>query len=87
MAALTFVPQNPINVCGNTRERVYTIATTVADADTFTVTEFTSVLHAVFVPATNVTGNVALSGTGNRTLTFKMSASATSGGRLFVKGQ
>lgn len=86
MAALTLVPVNPIAVIGNLRRRTYTIAGTIADGDTVVITEFSAVLDAAFTPATAAGAGIAFSGVGNRTLTFKMTASATAG-RLVVVGQ
>lgn len=75
----------PLVVTGNIRLRVYRINAAVADADTAAIVEFNTVIGALFVPATAAGCGIALSGAGNRTLTFKLTAGVTNG-LLFVWG-
>jgi hypothetical protein len=87
MPAITLTPVNPLVVDGSTKIRVYTTTSNVADADTASIVEFSQVLEAHFVPLiAGVSPGIVFSGAGNRTLTFKVSTTATGGGRLTVRG-
>lgn len=87
MAALVLniLDSAPLVVAGSERKRVYSISGTVNTDDVATITEFSSVSHASFIPATAAGAGIAFSGAGDRTLTIKLTASCT-GGRLIVWG-
>jgi len=86
MALITSAAVDPIAVIGNLRLRVLNV-TSVADTNTYVAVEFNTVLGAWLQPEVGMTSSpgIALSGTGNRTLTFAMSATITAG-KLFILG-
>lgn len=81
MAAQTLLIDNfrPLVVDGSIKFRAYRIAAAVADGDTATIVEFNTVIAALFIPATAAGAGMALSGNGNKTLTFKLTVGATNG--------
>jgi hypothetical protein len=86
MAAASVTALDPIVVTGNIRLRTYNV-TSVADTNTFAVIEFSTVIGAWLQPEVALTSmpGIALSGAGNKTLTFAMSATITAG-KLFILG-
>lgn len=88
MATLTLIPVEPIAVIGNLRRRTYSITSSINAGDTATIIEFSYVMTADFIGATPGDASVALSGVGNRTLTFNMLEVADiTGGQLTITGQ
>lgn len=89
MPALTLLIDNirPIVAEGSIKERVYRISGAIANNDTVTIVEFNTVIFATLTAgsAGATVPGLTLSGTGNRTITFKLSANVTDG-LLLVKG-
>lgn len=86
MAAASLTAVDPIVVSGNLRMRILTV-TSIADTNTYSAVEFSQVIGAWLQPEVALTSSpgVALSGTGNKTLTFAVSATITAG-KLFIIG-
>jgi hypothetical protein len=91
MPAITTAIDNfrPLVADGSMKERCYRVTSAINTGDTFTVVEFNTVVYAFLIPsgaAAATAPNVTLSGVGNKTLTFNLSASLNVGTLLVVKG-